>query len=191
MPNIKLLISGLAGVGKNAVQEKLSKELNLVKFSAGEIMRIEAKKAFPLEENPLNLFEELIRYKGNYEIDRLIDEKTQKLLLERTNFILDSRIAWYFAKKMNSDAVRISLTASPSIRYQRIADREKISFDKAKKDTSDREEEIKVRFKKLYDINFCELSNPQNFHFSVNTDIINEKMVSENIINFLEKSNIL
>ena len=186
---MKILVSGLAGTGKDSIAEILSREFNLKRYSSGGIMREAALKEFSHiknEEKRLVVFENSLNIKSEYGIDKLIDEKTLKLLQGEDNFILDSRLGWYFAKKIkNCNFLNIVLFASPDIRYKRLSISRNITFEAAKKLTLDRESSIEKRFSDLYKLDILELSNPKNFDIFIDTSDLNLEEVYKKIFDFI------
>lgn len=99
-----ITISGTPGSGKSTVAKAVAKELNLKHFSAGDFMREMA------ESKGISLLELSKMAESDINIDREIDERTKHLAL-KDNFIIDSRLAFYFIPK----AVKIFLTVDPKV----------------------------------------------------------------------------
>ena len=144
-----ITLGGLHGTGKSSVADKLAKEFNLRRVSAGMIFRQLAK------ERGMSLEEFSKVAEGSEEIDRLLDS-TLTTEAEKGNVVLDGQLAAWMAGD-NSD-FNILLTAPLDVRVQRIADRDGTSFDFAKQETVTREESERNRYLRYYDIDIKDLS---------------------------------
>ncbi len=140
-------IGGPHGSGKSTIAKRLAVKLNMNYVSAGIVFRELAK------ERNLSL-EELSKI-TIYEpgIDKKIDQRTLELgAIENT--IVDAQLAAHFTPK---DAIiRISITASPEVRWERIAKRDGISLEHARSETEIREKSERDRFLKMYNIDILD-----------------------------------
>jgi CMP/dCMP kinase len=85
-----ITISGLPGSGKSTAGKLLAKLLGFRHFSSGDFMReIAAKRGVSLNE--LGKLAEKDR-----SIDQELDERTKKLGKDNDDFVMDSRLAYYF-----------------------------------------------------------------------------------------------
>lgn len=147
--DLVIAISGLHGSGKSTYARAMAREFGLRLVSAGLLFRrIAERRGLTLEQ----LTEEA---KNDLEIDRLID-KTTKQEAEEGNVVLDGQLSAWMSKE-NAD-VKIYFTAPDEVRFERIAKRDDISFDAAKKQTLMREEVQKERFMRLYGIDPIDLT---------------------------------
>lgn len=145
-----ITVSGLPGCGKTTVAKLLSEELRLKYVSAGELFRDMAKK----KNMSLSEFGEYS--KTHPEVDKEIDAG-QLEIAKSGDAVMEGRLCGWFAKTNNIAALKVWLNASPKIRAERIAKREKIDIDAAMKDLKQREDCERVRYEKLYRVN---MSNP-------------------------------
>ena len=144
-----LAISGLHGSGKSTYARALSQAYGLRLVSAGQLFRqIAEKRGLTLEQ----LTEEA---KKDLEIDKHIDGMTKREA-EKGNVVLDGQLSGWMTKEKAD--VKIFFTAPDDVRIARIARRDRISFETAKKQTLVRESAQKERFKQLYDIDPSDLS---------------------------------
>lgn len=142
-------LSGLHGTGKSSVADRLAKEFNLRRVSAGQIFRkLAAEKGMDLEEFSAYAEE-------NREVDRKLDT-TLKTEAKKGNVILDGQLAGWMAGK-NGD-LKILLTAPLDVRVQRIADRDQTDFEDAKEETLIREKSEHARYKEYYGIDITDNS---------------------------------
>jgi len=122
---MKITITGDLGSGKSTIAKILSEELNLKYLSTGAIQREMARKRglTTLELN--NLAD------TNKDIDKEIDDNLRALNTLDKNFVVDSRLGWFFipssiklyflidievaAKRIMSDSTRINETTYATI----------------------------------------------------------------------------
>lgn len=151
MAGLKLVvtISGLHGTGKSTYARRIAREFGLRHASAGELFRrICSERGVSVEE----LTREA---EGRRDLDLLIDERT-KAEARRGSVVLDGLLAGWIAGDLAD--VRIYLRAPERVRIERIARRDRIPFDEARRETLDREEAERRRFKLFYAINLDDLS---------------------------------
>lgn len=147
--DLVLAISGLHGSGKSTYARALAAAFGLRLVSAGQIFRRIAK------ERNLTLEQLTEEAKKNPEIDRLIDEMTKEEAA-KGNVVLDGQLsAWMGREKTD---VNIFFTSPENVRFERIARRDKLSFEAAKRQTLMREAAQKERFIELYGIDPSDLS---------------------------------
>jgi cytidylate kinase len=144
-----ITISGLHGTGKTSVANSIAEELGLRIVSVGSLFRLLAKeRGVTLEE-----FSRIAEH--DTKIDRLLDDRLKEEA-EKGDVILDGQLsAWMAGDKAD---FRILLTAPLEIRHKRIADRDAISLEQAKRQTSAREKSERTRYRKLYGINIADQS---------------------------------
>ena len=87
-----ITISGEPGSGKSTVAKAIAEKLKIKHLSAGDFMRELAA------ERKMTILELTQKAEKDQSIDKEIDERTKKLA-EQDNFIIDSRLAWYFIPK--------------------------------------------------------------------------------------------
>ena len=169
-------IGGPHGSGKSSVAEKLAKILGMNYVSAGVLFRTLAK-------GRNQSLEELSKIATTEsQIDINIDESTKKLG-NRDNTIIDAQLASHFSPL--DTAIRICITASEEVRWQRIAKRDNISLEKAKKETDVREDAERNRFLSLYGIDVQDLSS---YDIIIRNDRLNESetyKLCESIVTFV------
>ena len=140
---IIITISGPHGTGKSTYARALANALGLRHVCAGELFReLAHEKAMTLEA--------FSKYAANNpEVDKLIDERTRE---EATTggVVIDAQLGAWILK--NDADVKLLLVASDEIRFKRIAGRDHISFETAKRETIAREQIQRDRYKKYYGI---------------------------------------
>jgi len=147
--DLVIAVSGLHGSGKSTYARAMAKAFGLRFVSAGLFFRRIAR------ERDLTLEQLTEEAKNDLEVDRLIDKMT-KQEAEKGNVVLDGQLsAWMSREKAD---VKMFFTAPDEIRFDRIAKRDGVSFEAAKKQTLMREAVQKERFMRLYGIDPSDLS---------------------------------
>lgn len=153
-----ITISGGIAVGKNTLLNNLQPYLKPYgwKFtSGGKILRDY------LNEN-LHPLASLV----DKSIHHQIDKRTINLLKEG-HWVIESWLAGFMARKFK-DTLRVLLICSNNaLRVDRVANRDKVTIEKAKKLIKEREEENFKTWKKIYgDYDFF---NPKFYHLIIDT----------------------
>ena len=147
--DLVIAVSGPHGSGKSTYARAMAKAFGLRFTSAGLFFRRIAR------ERDLTLEQLTEEAKNDLEVDRLIDKMT-KQEAEKGNVVLDGQLsAWMSREKAD---VKMFFTAPDEIRFDRIAKRDGVSFEAAKKQTLMREAVQKERFMRLYGIDPSDLS---------------------------------
>lgn len=145
-----ITVSGPAGSGKSTLAANLAEELSYEHISGGDIFReIAAERELtPLELNKLAEEED--------QIDRDLDRRLRSIAAERDDLILESRLAGWMAAE-HAD-LRIWLDAPPTVRAERIADREDKSVDRAREETEARADSEALRYDEYYGIDIHDMT---------------------------------
>jgi len=133
-PNIKkegptITVSGLHGVGKTTIANKISEKLNLKFLSAGVIFRQIAK------ERGFDKLADFTKTREK-EVDLLIDKQNLKAA-QIGNAVIDARIASLLAGKFAD--TKILVKADYENIVERVAKRDKTEIEAAKKDLIERD----------------------------------------------------
>ncbi len=136
-----ITVSGPHGTGKSTYAARLAEALKLRHVSAGILFRkLAREKKISLEE-----FGQMALKDPS--IDGLVDERTVREA-EKGNVVLDGQLTgWVLRDKAD---LRIYLTAPETIRLERIAKRDKIRLEDAKRQTGLREAVQSRRYMKHY-----------------------------------------
>lgn len=142
-------IGGPHGTGKSTYARMIAKQFNLRYISAGQLFRDLAKdKGVTLEE--------LSRQAAkSHEIDRLLDERSAAEAA-KGNAVIEGQLAAWMAKDLAQ--VRIYLKAPDEARFARIAHRDHVDYETARKQTLEREQIQRDRYKRYYGIDIDDLS---------------------------------
>ena len=136
-----MTVSGPHGSGKSTYAAKLAGSLGLRHVSAGLMFR----KLADERKTPLEKFQELAA--ADPGIDRLVDERTM-VEAERGGVVVDGQLAGWVLKEISD--LRVLLTAPLVVRLERIAARDHISLEEAKRQTLHREGVQAERYRKHY-----------------------------------------
>jgi cytidylate kinase len=138
----KITIFGLAGTGTSTVGKRLAAELGYSYHSPGAAFR---RKAAELGMN-LYQFVELCSREPKY--NRELDEEIKIFGEQNDDFLVESRLAWYFIP----DSFKIKLVCKLEARLERVAKRDGVSLEEARKKTLFREEEGRKQYQEIYGI---------------------------------------
>lgn len=158
-----LAIAGPHGSGKSLIAKNIAEEFKLAYVSAGNVFREVAKNR--------NITLEQLSYESanNTALDIEIDNRTKELS-KQDNTVVDAQLAAYFTSS-NID-LKICITASPEVRWKRIAKRDGIYLEAAQQQTLVREDTEYQRFRSLYGIDVNDLSV---YDIVINTDRLSKK----------------
>jgi cytidylate kinase len=142
-------VCGPHGTGKSTYAKALAEALRLRYVSAGDLFRSLARE----RGMTLETFSQLAA--SDPEIDRLIDERT-KAEAEKGGVVIDAQLGGWMVKDLAD--VKLLIVAPDEVRFRRIASRDGISVDDARKQTLARESIQKQRYRKYYGIDVADLS---------------------------------
>ena len=153
-------VSGLHGTGKSTYAAQLAKGLKLRHVSAGVLFRrIAEDRRVSLEDFGNAALEDPT-------IDRLIDEETMKEA-EQGDVVIDGQLAGWVLKEKSD--LRIYLTAPNDVRLTRIARRDGLELDEAKRQTVQREKVQLERYRRHYGLN---VEDKSIYHLILDTSIL-------------------
>lgn len=177
---MKISITGDLGSGKSTIAKILSEELNHKYLSTGAIQREMARKR-GITTLELNNLADV-----NKDIDNEIDDNLRALNTLDKNFVIDSRLAWFFipssiklyflidleiaAKRIMNDSTRINES------YATLTESmEKIAMRKTSENN---------RFLKEYG---ADCGSIQNFDIAINTTELKTMTISKFILNLIKQ----
>ncbi len=158
--NLVLTISGLHGTGKSTYAKRLAARFGLRYVSAGELFREFAHR------HGLTLEELSLEASKRDDLDRLVDDRT-RAEAKKGNVVIDALLAAWIVRDLAD--LKILLFAPDDVRIGRIARRDAMSIEEARKETFCREELERRRFKSFYDI---DISNLSIYDLVLNTGIL-------------------
>ncbi|HUT81116.1 MAG TPA: cytidylate kinase family protein [Candidatus Bathyarchaeia archaeon] len=172
---VVITLSGPHGSGKSTYAKAIAKALNLRYVSSGQTFRRLAK------ESSCDLESFSKQCEKNKEIDKEIDQITINEAKEG-NVILEGQLAAWMTKDFSD--FNIFVTASLAARIKRIAARDGVSFEEAKKETKIRTKSEINRFKRLYKI---DIENQDIYDLILSTDRLSKKFCTEILINICKE----
>ena len=143
----KVTISGHPGSGTSTLVEGLSKHFSWTSINGGQIFRNEAKE----RNMTLAQFGKLCS--DDETIDLTLDEKLRTHILDNSTNIIESRLAGWWAYKLDVDCLRLWLHASEEARAERVVTREGLTLEEAISNNKKRTNVDKVRFQEMYGLN--------------------------------------
>jgi len=176
----------MAGSGKSTVARKLATKYHLKFFSGGD-----ALKALALKEGfrPMDCgwweSEEGLHFLKTRKSDQRYDKQVDEELLEiadKGNVVLDSWTMPWLLKK----GFKIWLEASVEKRAERIAQRDKMSLEKALHALKDKESQTKMIYRRLYGFRLGEDFKP--FHFILDTENLSANEVFQVLCLAIDKT---
>ena len=145
-----LTVSGPAGSGKSTTAAGLAEALDFEHVSGGDIFReLAAERGYSAVE-----FNKLAE--EDDQIDRDLDRRLHEIATERDDLIIESRLAGWLAGE-HAD-LRLWLDAPVDVRARRVADREDKPVDVARRETLERAESERKRYREYYGIDVTDLS---------------------------------
>lgn len=157
MPINKITISGKICTGKSTLLKNLQKELNWPIFMTGKLFRnYVTKNKFRLEQAE----------EQNEKLTKEIDYKVRDLLNKKGYLIVDGWMSGLMANNL-PNVLKVLLTCTDSIRYQRFAYREKIDINEAKKMVEERQNNWLSKLKKIYKRD--DFTDPKNYDLVIDT----------------------
>ncbi len=171
-----ITISGLAGTGTSTLAKKMAQYLKYPFNSSGNIFR-ELAQSMNLS---LNELDQLARQDSQYDI--ALDRKVREYADQNPDCVIDSRLAWHFVP----ESFKIKLEADDQVRIRRIADREKIPFAQAERETKAREEAIGDRYARYYGIH--NFGDAKNFDLVIDTSRTSADQCLKTVLNHLNQA---
>ncbi|WP_456455529.1 (d)CMP kinase [Methanopyrus sp.] len=156
--SVVITIGGLPGSGTTTMARRLAEHYDLKHVYAGKIFREMAK------ERDMDIEEFSKVAENNPEIDLEIDRR-QREAAEKGDVILEGRLAAFVAageldhvKGPDLATLKIWLKAPLEVRSERVAKREKIDVEEARRRIQEREKSELKRYKEIYGVDPTDLS---------------------------------
>lgn len=182
---MQITIGGVAGTGKGTVGRMLAERLGYKFVSGGDLFRKAA------EDHGMTM-EEFDAYSKEHKDARHVDKEIDQIQIDMgtddDNFILESRLAWYFIPQ----SIKIKLDADLDERIRRIAgdtstDRiayQQEDFETTKKKTLKRFKDHQEKITELYGIE--DMVADEHFDLVVDTTHLTPEEVVEEILTYIK-----
>lgn len=182
-----ITLNGSEGSGKTTIAKKISEELGYKRYTTGEIFRAMAKK------RNLTVVEYVKLGEIDPKIDKEVDDYVVELSKKEDNFILDSRLAWYFIP--NSLKIYLEVDAYEGAKrvfneLQKDSSRNELknipkSIDEVLLKIRERQKTDDLRYMQYYKVN---IRDKKNYDFVVDTTNLSREEVFEKTISFIKKN---
>jgi cytidylate kinase len=144
-----ITVSGPHGTGKSTYAKALAEALGLRYVCAGDLFReLARERKMTLED-----FSRLAAEDPN--IDKLIDERTKEEA-RKGGAVIDAQLGAWMVKDLAT--VKLLLVAPDTVRFKRVAERDRTTISEAEKETLLRESIQKDRYKKYYGVDVDDLT---------------------------------
>lgn len=184
-----ITICGVLGSGKSTTAKRVATTLGYSHYSGGDFMRAMAS------ERGITLAELNILAETDPAIDKEIDKKQKEFMDANNNFVIDSRLGWFWAP----DSFKVFLTLPVSAAAERVfADMQakKIerqnevqkapeTFEEVQTRLAERFESEGERYKKYYDID--NYQDPKHFDLVIDTSVNDIPKVEQLVIEGYKK----
>ncbi len=175
---VHITVSGHPGSGTSTLVKGLMDRFGWRSLNGGDVFREEAKR----RGMTLATFGELC--KNELEVDRSLDAQLQTCMLEDgAAEIVESRLAGWWAYKLNLPCVRLWLAVDDDERARRVASREAISFESAREANQVRAAVDAERFAVLYDL---QPQDPEPYTHILDASRLNATEILEQVVAVLE-----
>lgn len=176
----KISITGDLGSGKSAVTKLLAEKLGFPVLSTGSIQRGIAQR-LGMSTLELNQYTET-----HPEIDDEIDSVFKEMNLSEEDYLLDSRLAWFFVPNSFKVYLQVDVKVAAerimndkSRKSERYASKEEAIADLQARKTSENQ-----RFLRVY---AADCTNLKNFNLVINTHNVTPETVADKIIACFER----
>jgi cytidylate kinase len=154
-----ITISGGVAVGKNTLKDNLQKHLQPYgwKFtSGGQLLRDFTKE-----------YKQPLASLADDDFHRRLDQRTLDLLTKEKNYVIEAWLAGFVARELDNTLRVLLLCKDNALRIDRVANRDKVSVEDAKKYIREREEVNFTEWKRIYgEYNFWD---PKYYHLIIDT----------------------
>ena len=175
---VKLTVSGHPGSGTSTLVKALMDRYGWTSLNGGDVFREEAKR----RGMSLGAFGELC--KNELEVDRSLDELLkQRMQGPNSADIVESRLAGWWAHRLDLPCLRVWLDVSNEERARRVAHREGLSEEDALEANQRRAEVDGERFHTLYDL---APEDPEPYTHVIEATSLNASQILEHVVALLE-----
>jgi cytidylate kinase len=165
-----VVISGWPAVGKTTIAGKLAEEFGLVMYNGGDILKmLAAEKGYSTSRDDWWDTDEAKKFmrerKSDPSFDKKVDKKLGEIVRKGGAVITSYTLPWLVKEE---SVIKLWLRGSTDNRAKRMANRDDIGFEEAKKIIALRDGENKKIYHKLYGFQFGE--DLTVFDYVLNTD---------------------
>lgn len=178
-----IIISGWPAVGKTTIAWKLAEEFDIVMYNGGDILKMLAEeKGYSVKRDDWWDTAEAKKFmeerKSDFSFDKKVDEKLIEIVKKGRAVITSYTLPWLVSEEESLIIIiKFWLRGSSENRARRMANRDSINLEEAKKITTRRDEENKKIYHKLYGFRFGE--DLTVFDYVLNTDRLSLDSLTE------------
>lgn len=179
---VRLTVSGHPGSGTSTLVSLLENSLQWRSLNGGQVFRDAAS------ERSMELAEFAELCKVDLSVDRSLDAELQRRMqLPDGPEIVESRLAGWWAYKLEIPATRIWIDVGDEERARRVVSREGGTIEQRMLESAQRCERDHARFDELYQIR---PDDPTPYTHIINTDDLEPQMVLELVLNILSEEGV-
>ena len=176
-----VIVSGWPAVGKTTIACKLAEEFEITMYNGGDILKMLAEdKGYSVKRDDWWDTTEAKKFmeerKSDSSFDKKVDEKLIGIVKKGGAVITSYTLPWLVTEE-TIIIIKFWLRGSSENRAMRMASRDGISFEEAKKITKLRDEENKKIYHRLYGFRFGE--DLAVFDYVLNTDRLSVHPLAE------------
>ncbi len=178
-----IIISGWPAVGKTTIAWKLAEEFDIMMYNGGDILKMLAEeKGYSVKRDDWWDTNEAKKFmeerKSDFSFDKKVDEKLIEIVKKGGAVITSYTLPWLVSEEESIIIIiKFWLRGSSENRAKRMANRDGINLEEAKKITTLRDEENKKIYHKLYGFRFGE--DLTVFDYVLNTDKLSLDSLTE------------
>ncbi|MDQ4016222.1 MAG: cytidylate kinase family protein [Thermoproteota archaeon] len=177
-----IIISGWPAVGKTTIAWKLAEEFDIMMYNGGDILKMLAEeKGYSVKRDDWWDTSEAKKFmeerKSDFSFDKKVDEKLIEIVKKGGAVITSYTLPWLVSEESIIIIIKFWLRGSSENRAKRMANRDGINLEEAKKITTLRDEENKKIYHKLYGFRFGE--DLTVFDYVLNTDRLSLDSLTE------------
>ncbi len=176
-----ITISGKPGSGKSTVGKILANEMGYNFYSVGDLRgKMAMDKGMTIDElNELG--------KTEAWTDREADEYQTKLGKEEDNFVIDSRLGWYFIPHSIKIFIDVKSYAGTEriFKNQRPDEKKQDSVEKLEKMLEERMKSDSARYIKYYGVDY---QDKKNYDLIVDSSELKPKQVAKKILDYVKEN---
>jgi CMP/dCMP kinase len=178
-----IIISGWPAVGKTTIAWKLAEEFDIMMYNGGDILKMLAEeKGYSVKRDDWWDTNEAKKFmeerKSDFSFDKKVDEKLIEIVKKGGAVITSYTLPWLVSEEESIIIIiKFWLRGSSENRAKRMANRDGINLEEAKKITTLRDEENKKIYHKLYGFRFGE--DLTVFDYVLNTDRLSLDSLTE------------
>lgn len=177
---VRLTVSGHPGSGTSTLVRGLMDRFGWTCLNGGDVFREEAKR----RGMSLGDFGELC--KNELDVDRSLDELLrQRMQGDDSADIVESRLAGWWAYKLELPILRLWLDVSDEERARRVSNREGLTLEEALHANRQRSAVDGERFKMLYDLL---PEDPEPYTHVLDATVLNASQILDAVVAILEEA---